>query len=78
MAQLLVRNLEDTVVRHLRRRAAEGGLSVEEAHRQLLREVLLGETRPRPSFKEYLLEMPWCGGDEVFLRERGRNRPIEI
>lgn len=78
VAQLIVRNLEDTVVRRLRRRAAELGLSVEEAHRQLLREVLLGQAGPRPNFKEYLLQMPNVGGDDLFERDAGAERPVEI
>ncbi len=40
MAQLLVRNLEDELVRDLKKRAGEHGVSVEEEHRRILREAL--------------------------------------
>ena len=40
MAQLVVRNLDDELVRQLKRRAAEHGRSAEEEHRQILRSAL--------------------------------------
>ena len=73
MAQLLVRGLEPEVVRALKRRAAEEGTSVEEAHRRLLREALL-RTQPRLSFKEALLRMPDDGDDDAFSREKKKRR----
>lgn len=73
MAQLLVRDLEPEVVQALKRRAAEEGTSVEEAHRRLLRQALL-RTQPRLSFKETLLRMPDDGDDDVFARKKKRRR----
>lgn len=70
MAQLLVRNLEDELVRHLKRRAGEHGVSVEEEHRRILREALLTDEGERKSFWQVLGEMPEGGGDELFERER--------
>ena len=59
MPQLIVRKLEPAVVRRLRNRAAAEGVSVEEAHRRLLRQVLLGDQSPaRRNFVEYLQAMP--------------------
>jgi plasmid stability protein len=59
MPQLIVRKLEASVVRRLRRRAAAAGVSVEEAHRRVLREALLGEEpSARANFVEYLQAMP--------------------
>ncbi|MEX2044952.1 MAG: hypothetical protein WD941_06325 [Opitutus sp.] len=59
MPQLIVRQLENAVVRRLRSRAAAEGVSVEEAHRRVLRQVLLGEPSPaRKNFVEYLQAMP--------------------
>lgn len=59
MPQLIVRNLETAVVRRLRSRAAADGVSVEEAHRRVLRQALLGEPSPAPkNFIEYLQAMP--------------------
>ena len=55
MAQLLVRNIEPAVVKKLRSRAASQGVSVEEAHRRLLRSALVGDKPgPQSNFIEYL------------------------
>jgi antitoxin FitA len=71
MAQLLVRNLEDELVRHLKKRAGEHGVSVEEEHRRILREVLLTDTKAKAkSFWQMLSEMPDAGGEELFEREQ--------
>ncbi len=75
MAQLLVRDLEDAVVRALRQKAAEEGTSVEEAHRRILRLALLSR-KPKKGFKEFLLEMPEGGDDGVFNRQS--NQPREV
>ena len=77
MAQLLVRDLEPEVVQALKKRAAEEGTSVEEAHRRLLREALL-KTGPRLSFKEALLRMPDDGDDEVFSRKKKKRRQPKL
>ena len=45
MATLTVRNLEESVVRQLRIRAAEHGRSAEAEHREILKSVLLGNGR---------------------------------
>jgi plasmid stability protein len=41
MTQLLVRNLEPTIVKRLKERARLHGVPVEEEHRRILREVCL-------------------------------------
>ena len=76
MAQLIVRDLEKTVVARLRRRAAEQGVSVEEAHRRLLRAVLIGD-RPGPqrNFIDYLRSIP--PGEPIEF-PRAADRPREI
>jgi hypothetical protein len=71
MPQLLVRNLEEELVRDLKKRAGEHGVSVEEEHRRILREAL----RPNPaggrkSFWQVIGEMPDMGDDDLFERER--------
>jgi plasmid stability protein len=72
MPQLIVRKLETAVVRRLRSRAAAEGVSVEEAHRRVLRQALLGEpSHVRRNFVEYLQAMP---NIELPLT-RGRDRP---
>jgi len=78
MPQLLVRNLDEAVVKRLRQRAASQGLSVEEAHRRLLRDVLLSPagSGPAQSFKHHVLNMPAVGEDADFVLGRGVNRPF--
>jgi hypothetical protein len=72
VAQLLVRNLEEDLVRDLKRRAGEHGVSVEEEHRRILRAALRGETSGKlKSFWQVLGEMPEVGDDSLFERERG-------
>ena len=77
MSQLIVRNLEQEVVRALRQKAAEEGTSVEEAHRRLLRSVLLSKKKTK-TFKEALLEMPDDGDDSVFERVRRKPRKVVL
>jgi plasmid stability protein len=72
MAQLIVRELEESVVRALKVRAAKKGVSAEAEHRAILREVLLG--RSSRSFKEALLAMPDVGNDADFAIERDVDR----
>jgi antitoxin FitA len=47
MAQLLVRNIEETVKERLRRRAKQHGRSMEEEAREILRQAVLSEPRRR-------------------------------
>lgn len=72
MAQLIVRELEESVVRALKVRAAKKGVSAEAEHRAILREVLL--RRPSHSFKEALLSMPDVGEDADFAIDRDLDR----
>lgn len=69
MPQLIVRNLEETVVRRLKKRAGEHGVSMEEEHRRILREALVPEKK-ECSFKEFLMSMPDVGDDSIFERDR--------
>lgn len=75
MAQLIVRNLDDALVRRLKRRAAEHGHSAEEEHREILRQAL--ESPSRPPFTEALLAMPDVGDDADFARDDDRGRGVE-
>lgn len=70
MAQLIVRNIDEKVVRALKRRAAAHGVSAEAEHRELLEKALLGPERP--SFKEYLESMPKVEAT------RSRSRPRKV
>lgn len=78
MAQLLVRDIEPAVVTRLRRSAAEQGVSVEEAHRRLLRSALLGDQPdPQKDFLAYLRAIP--PGETIdFPRDADLPRIVEL
>lgn len=76
MKQLIVRNIEDEVVRALKIRAAERGRSMEAEHRQILRETLLAD-RDALSFKDYLMTMPDVGDDQEFIERRDMPRDVD-
>ncbi len=78
MAQLIVRRIEEKVVKKLRERAGRHGVSMEEEHRRILRGSLLGKQRKRSSFKEYLLQMPDPGPDELFERDWDVGREVNL
>ncbi|BEV49522.1 hypothetical protein BconGalA64_20210 [Burkholderia contaminans] len=66
MANLLVRNVDDTIVQSLREQAAANGRSAEAEHRAILAEAL---GRPkRRTFAQVLLSMPEVGEDADFQR----------
>ena len=69
MGQLIVRNVEQAVVRALKRRAVRHGRSAEAEHREILRAVLADEIAAG-SFKEFLASMPDVGHDDDFVIER--------
>lgn len=77
MAQLLVRDLEPTVVSKLRRRAASEGVSVEEAHRRLLRKALNGKPEAPTNFIEFLRSIPH-GNDIKFPRATDFPRKVSL
>lgn len=79
MPQLVVRNLEEKVVRKLRLRAARDGVSMEEEHRRILREALLGRNQQGKTFADFLLSIPQASENEPSdLFERQRDLPREI
>jgi antitoxin FitA len=73
VAQLIVRNVDEDLVRRLKLRAAEHGRSAEEEHRQLLRTALR-----RDGFLDRLLAMPDGGEDVHFERPRDMPRDIDL
>ena len=77
MAQLIVRDLDEEIVRRLRARAVEHGRSAEAEHREILRDTLLGARRKR-SLKELLLAMPDAGEDADFAPPRDRPRRVKL
>lgn len=76
VAQLIVRNIEEEVVRALKQRAASRGVSTEAEHRDILRRTLLGHSSR--SFKQALLAMPNLGRDHDFVAARGIDRRVDL
>lgn len=66
MPSLIVRNVDEAIVKALKARAARHGHSAEAEHRALLAEVLL-QPRRRP-LAEVLAAMPNVGEDADFAR----------
>ena len=77
MAQLIVRNIDEVLVRLLKIRAAEHRHSAEAEHREILRQTLQPGGDPT-SFDAFLLEMPDVGDDEDFERIRDQGRPVKL
>lgn len=72
---MLVRNLEEGVVRRLKARARRHGVAVEEEHRRILREACL-RSRERVGLIDFL-----CRGAGVAVEvdlEFGRSRKPEV
>ncbi len=77
VAQLIVRNIEDEVVKALKICAAENGRSAEEEHRELLRSALLRTRKNQPDFKSLLASIP-TGDDEILERSRDTGRDVAL
>ena len=76
MKQLIVRNVEEEIVRALKRRAASHGRSAEAEHRAILREALRPDVE-RASFKRFLASIPDVGADADFVFERDLPRDTQ-
>jgi len=76
MAQLIVRNVDEKVVRALKLRAAEKGRSAEAEHRDLLRQALL--VPAAGSFKEFLLSIPEGLQPRDLIRSRVPARKVRL
>ncbi len=73
MANLLVRGVDEALVRALKERAGAHGLSAEAEHRQILEAAL---SRPKKrSFAELLTEIPDVGTDADFQRVQTGGAP---
>ncbi len=77
MAQLIVRNLDEEIVRQLKMRAARNGRSAESEHREILCEALL-QPRPNKTLKALLLEMPSEFDDDVLARAQDQGREVQL
>ncbi len=72
MAQLVVRNLPEDLVRGLKQRAAKHNRSAEQEHREMLQAALRGSRRRR--LADVLGAMPNVGEDRDFLRTQSDRR----
>jgi len=77
MPQILIRKLDDAVVRKLRARAVAEGVSAEEEARRILRRSLMGETPPM-SLIDFLRTMPDSDDDSLFERPKSKPRKVEL
>jgi plasmid stability protein len=71
MANLVVRNLDRSIVEALKKRAVRHRRSAEAEHRAIL-ESALARTR-RKSFAQVLATMPDVGSDEDFARREDKS-----
>ncbi len=72
MAQLVVRNLSEELVRALKQRAAKHNRSAEQEHREILQAAL--RSSRRRSLADVLGTMPNVGDDRDFLRKQADRR----
>ncbi|MBM0105407.1 hypothetical protein JM946_11640 [Steroidobacter sp. S1-65] len=68
MAQLMVRNLPEELVKALKQRAAKTNRSAEQEHREILTAALRGPRRRH--LADVLASMPNVGEDDDFVREQ--------
>lgn len=73
MADLIVRNLDRSIVEALKKRALRHGCSAEAEHRAIL-EAALARTRRR-TLAQALASMPDVGSDEDFTRKQDEIAP---
>ena len=74
--KLIVRNVDESIVRALKLSAARHGRSAEAEHREILRAALLKPTTR--ILKQRLLAMPNVGEDDDFVVDRDRTRRVEL
>jgi plasmid stability protein len=72
MAQLMVRNLPEELVRALKQRAAKRNRSAEQEHREILKAALQGP--PRKPLADVLAKIPNVGEDGDFVRQQSGRR----
>jgi antitoxin FitA len=72
MAQLLVRNLSEDLVKALKLRAAKRNRSAEQEHREILKSALHGLRRRH--LMDVLASIPNVGKDSDFSREQTDRR----
>jgi antitoxin FitA len=75
MGQLLVRELEQSIIDALKSRAAKHGRSAEAEHRAILEQALLQPNRR--SFIDVLMDIPDVGNDSDFIRVQDQDAADE-
>jgi len=73
MANLIVRNVDEDIIKALKSRAGRHGTSAEAEHRKILAQALL--KRRKRSFAQVLAAMPNVGKDSDFKRVQDKNSP---
>jgi len=76
MADLLVRGVEESLVRALKKQAGEHGRSSEAEHRAILKAALLSP--PRRKLADLLAAMPDVGRDTDFARQPERGDDADV
>jgi plasmid stability protein len=76
MATLTIPQVDEELVQRLRKHASAAGISVEDAHRQLLQTALSAESDA--TLHDYLQQMPNVGDDCDFEISRQASAPVEI
>jgi antitoxin FitA len=71
MANLIVRNIDESIVKALKKRASLHGVSAEAEHRKILEQVLLQPKKK--SLAEVLIHIPDAGNDSDFERVQDNN-----
>jgi len=77
MAQILIRKLDESIVRRLRAKAAADGVSAEEEARRILRRSLSGDA-PTMSLIDFLRTMPDVDDDRIFERPKSKQRKVSL
>jgi plasmid stability protein len=76
VASLIVRGVDEALVRELKQRAVRHGRSAEAEHREILARVL---TRPRKrTLAEALAAIPAAGRDEDFTRTEDATEAVRV
>jgi antitoxin FitA len=77
MPQILIRRLDQQVVRKLRAKAASDGISAEEEARRILRRSLVGDAPDMPLI-DFLRTMPDVGDGRIFRRPKRKPRKVTL
>jgi plasmid stability protein len=77
MPQILIRRLDQQVVRKLRAKAASDGISAEEEARRILRRSLVGDAPDMPLI-DFLRTMPEVGEGRIFRRPKRKPRKVTL